>query len=114
MTVPLQVTFQDMESSDALSERIEERAKRLERFHDRITSCRVVVARPHRHHRKGSMYSVHIDVSIPGREVVVQGSTGENEDVYIAVHDAFDAAQRQLRKINDRKREVRRATSATL
>jgi ribosomal subunit interface protein len=86
-----------MDPSDAVEERIRERAARLERFHDRITSCNVFVEVPHRHHQKGQLYEVHIHVRVPGDEIVVRrdGAHG-HEDVYVAVRDAFAAMERQL------------------
>jgi ribosome-associated translation inhibitor RaiA len=43
MQVPLQITFRHMDTSEAVAARIRERAEELERFFDRIISCRVVV-----------------------------------------------------------------------
>jgi len=42
MELPLQIAFRHMDSSDAVAARIRERAEELERFFDRIMSCRVV------------------------------------------------------------------------
>jgi ribosome-associated translation inhibitor RaiA len=43
--------FEQVEHSDALEAAVRKEAQRLERFHDRITSARVAIARPqHRHH----------------------------------------------------------------
>jgi ribosomal subunit interface protein len=99
MPVPLQISFRDMDPSPAVEARIREKAKKLERFFDRIVGCHVTVEAPHRHHHKGKLYTVHIDVSVPGSDVHV-GRTGPinhaHEDVYVAIRDAFDAAARQL------------------
>ncbi|HUU24039.1 MAG TPA: HPF/RaiA family ribosome-associated protein, partial [Methyloceanibacter sp.] len=54
---------------------------------------------PHRHHHKGKLYSVHIDISVPGKDLVVDRAKPldhAHEDVYLAVRDAFNAAVRQL------------------
>jgi cold shock CspA family protein len=40
------------------------------------------------------MYSVRIDLTVPGKELAI--SRQENEDAYVAVRDAFDAAARLL------------------
>jgi hypothetical protein len=42
----------------------------LEQFYDRITSCRVVVEAPNRHHREGRLYHIRVDLKAPGREIV--------------------------------------------
>lgn len=99
MQLPLQVTFRHMERSDALFADIEEKAEKLDRFSDHIMACRVVVEAPHQHHRKGKLFHVSIDLTVPGGEIVASRSADEHhahEDVYVAVRDAFSAVQRQL------------------
>lgn len=99
MQLPLQVTFRHMETSDALLADIEEKADKLDRFSDQIMACRVVVEAPHQHHRKGKVYHISIDLTVPGGEIVASRTAEENaahEDVYVAVRDAFNAIQRQL------------------
>ena len=88
-----------MDPSPSIESAVRERIGRLARFHDRITSCRVVIEAPHRHGHKGKIYHVHIDITVPGREIVVGREREENhahEDVYVAIRDNFIAAQRQL------------------
>ena len=43
MQIPVEVTFRDMPHWDAVEQDILDRAERLERFYDKITSCRVVI-----------------------------------------------------------------------
>lgn len=88
-----------MDHSDAVEERIRERAERLERYFDRIVSCRVTVEAPHRHNHKGKLFQVKILIGVPGNDIVVdhaKPNSHAHEDVYVAVRDAFDAAGRQL------------------
>jgi ribosomal subunit interface protein len=95
----LHIAFRGMEPSQAVESRIRQRAEKLERYHDRITACRVVVDAPHRRHTKGERYTVRVDLTVPGHEIVVNRDSGgdrAHEDVYAAVRDAFDAAGRQL------------------
>lgn len=99
MQVPLQVTFRNMDPSDVVEADVRERAEKLEQFFDHIISCRVVVEAPHRHHHKGELYQVRIDLGLPGKELAVTHTGPINpahEDVHVAVRDAFDAARRQL------------------
>jgi ribosomal subunit interface protein len=95
----LQITFRGMNPSDALSEHIRDSADKLEQFFDGITGCHVVVEEPHRHHQQGKHFHVHLDLHVPGKNIVVDRDQGERvsrEDPYQAVNDAFDAARRQL------------------
>lgn len=99
MQTPVQIAFRGMDTSPALEAKIREKAEKLERYHDRITSCRVVVEAPHRHSRKGKLYSISIDVTIPGTELVVNSEKRNHhshEDPYVALRDAFNAMTRQL------------------
>ncbi len=99
MQLPLQITFRHMDPSPALDARIRERVEELDHLFDRITSCRVVVESSHRHHQQGNLFEVHVDLIVPGREIVVGRERGGNhahEDAHVAVRDAFDAARRQL------------------
>jgi len=97
MQVPLQITFRDVPPSDALEARIREKAGRLDTFHPRIMSCRVVVEARDRHRQQGKQYTAHIDVRVPRREVVI--NRDHDEDVFVAVRDAFDAMTRRLEDV---------------
>jgi len=94
MQIPLQITIRDIEPSEALEARIRDKAEKLEEFFKHITSCRVVVEVPHKHHRQGKQFNVRIDIGVPGSEIVV--NRDHAEDVYVALRDAFDAAKRRL------------------
>ena len=99
MAVTPQITFHQIDASPFVRARIEERADKLVRFHDRITGCRVVVEAPHRHHHKGKLYSIAIEVQLPGGTVTSHRSPGDHhshEDIYVAIRDAFDAVERQI------------------
>jgi ribosome-associated translation inhibitor RaiA len=98
MTLPLQISFHGLEHSDAIEQRIRERAEKLARHYAKITSCRVTVESPHKHHHKGRVYQVKLVVTIPGSEIVVchDADRHDHEDVYAAIRDAFESALRTL------------------
>jgi ribosomal subunit interface protein len=102
MKTPLQITFRDIEQSDALEAHIREKAEKLETFFEPIMSCRVVVEMPHQHKHQGKIFTVRIDIGVPGKEIVV--NRDKHEDVYVALRDAFDAARRQLEDYGHRLR----------
>jgi ribosomal subunit interface protein len=99
MQRPLEIRFHQMDPSPAIEARIRKKAAELERFSDRITGCRVIVEKEHRHRHKGNLFRVRIEVDAPGKELAVT-HTGPrdhaHEDVYVAIRDAFRAAVRQL------------------
>jgi ribosomal subunit interface protein len=99
MQITPQIRFRGMEPSRSVEAVIMERIEGLARFHDRITSCTVVVEAPHRSSRQGKIFHVRIDITVPGREIFAGRKPEEDpahEDVYLAIRDSFDAAQRQL------------------
>jgi cold shock CspA family protein/ribosome-associated translation inhibitor RaiA len=99
MQRPLEIRFRQMDSSPAIEARIREKAAALERFSDRITGCRVIVEKDHRHRHKGNLFRVRIEIDAPGKGLAVS-HTGlkdhAHEDVHVAIRDAFNAAVRRL------------------
>ena len=108
MLVPLQITVRDIQHSEALEARIREKAAKLETLHPGITSCRVTVEAAHRHHHQGRHFQVRIDLRVPGHEIVA--SRDHDEDPYVALREAFDAARRQLEELERGHRADTRAT----
>jgi ribosome-associated translation inhibitor RaiA len=114
------VTFRNMEASDALATRIREHAAKLEHFYDGITRCEVVVELPHRHHSHGRAFHVRVELhcNAPGAPIIVSrdpGVAASHEDPYIAVRDAFATATRQLHSFVERLRgEVKRHDATQL
>lgn len=102
MQLPLQITARDFELTESIESVIREKADKLETFYDRILGCRVVIETPHRRHHKGILYNVRIYLSVPGAELVVKREP--DEDLYVAIRDAFDAARRQLQDYARRQR----------
>jgi cold shock CspA family protein/ribosome-associated translation inhibitor RaiA len=99
MLVPLEIHFHNVDRSEAVEAAVRERAEKLEEFADDIVSCRVTVERPHKHHRRGNLFAVKVDLRFAGGEVVASREPTEHhahEDVNVAIRDAFKAARRQL------------------
>jgi ribosomal subunit interface protein len=109
MQIPMKLVFRGMEPSPAIEDRVRERAMRLERFHDRITGCDVAVEAPHRHQHKGRLYVVRLQIRVPGRDIAINRAGPHDhahEDPYVALRDAFDAAERKLED-TERRRDHR-------
>ena len=99
METPLQVVFRDMDPSEAVQLNIEDRIMRLERVFDGIISCRVVVELPHKNRQQGNLFNITLDIKVPGETIVINRLPGRDhakEDVYVAMRDAFNSAQRKL------------------
>ena len=99
LAFPLQISFHGFAYCDAAEASIRKRAGRLEQFSDRIVMCRVIVETPYAHRRKGKLYHVRIDLTVPGAEMVVGRDPAAHHahaDIYVAIRDAFDDMRRQL------------------
>lgn len=94
MQIPLQITLRNLAKSDAVESEIRKKAEKLDRYHRHIMSCRVVVELPSRHKHQGKEFVVRLDIKVPGSEIVVNHD--HHEDLYVALHEAFHAAQRRL------------------
>jgi ribosomal subunit interface protein len=96
---PLEITFRHMTPSPALEATIRERSAKLEKFCADMIGCHVIVETPHKHHHKGNLYDIRIDVTVPGQEIAVRHTPDaqhSHEDAFVAVRDAFDSMRRQL------------------
>ena len=92
--LPVQITIRNIPGSPALESHIRSKSNKLRQFYDRMISCRIVVEFAQNHKHRGKIYNIHIDVMVPGKELVVTKKS--SEDVYIAIRDAFFAIIRQL------------------
>ena len=77
----------------------------------RAIGCQVMFEEPHQHHHQGNLYHFRIDLTVPGKEIVVKRSPGDehaHEDAFVALRDAFDAMRRQLEDyVRKRRGEVK-------
>ena len=97
MKLPVHIQFHGMDSSDALETRAREHVQKLEQFASDIMACRVGIDLEQKHKHQGRPYSVRIDLTLPGHELVV--SRVQNEDAYVALRDAFDSMKHQLEAV---------------
>jgi ribosomal subunit interface protein len=102
MRLPLQITVRHMAHSAALEARIREIAAKLEEFYRGVVSCDVVVEEQGRHQQQGHWFNVRLAVRVPGHELIV--NRDHDEDVYVALRDAFASLTRRLEDVARRQR----------
>jgi ribosomal subunit interface protein len=107
VTKPVEIRFLDLAPSEALEGAARAKAAKLEQFHRDLMSCRVTIERQHKHHHQGQSYAVRVDVTWPGHELSVDRV--HNEDVYVALRDAFDDMKRRLEDATHRDRGQEKA-----
>ncbi len=108
MQVPPDIRFRNMEPSAAVEADVQDQIAKLEEVYDRITSCQVVITAPHQQAPTGEPYHVRIYLAVPQHDIVVDRDPGDRlahqKDVDSAIHDAFQAARRQLVEVRDKLR----------
>ncbi|MCR5891724.1 MULTISPECIES: HPF/RaiA family ribosome-associated protein [Burkholderia] len=94
MKLPLEISFQGMTRSDGIEEAVRTHASKLDKFCPDIMRRRVSVILDEKHKHRGKSFNVRIDLTIPGHELV--SDSERDEDVYIALRDAFNDVTRML------------------
>ena len=105
MDLPLQISFRNMDSSQAVETKVRERVDKLEHYFSHLTSCRVIIAAPPRQGGGSQVFHVTIEMGVPRKgELVVKNDDAheKHKDVYMALGDTFDVAERRLRKFSER------------
>ena len=107
MTNEFQVVYHNIDQTEAISEAVQKRIDKLERYCDHILNGRVVLDSPNNNHYKGKVYSVTLEIHTPELEVRVNQDQHDNhahEDLYVAIRDAFNVAERQFKSIDKKHR----------
>ena len=94
MQRPLKITARDFELSEAIEKEIREKATGLDLYCDRLTGCDVVIEAPVGHHRRGGPFKIRVNLSVPRSRLSVTRQS--DEDLTVAIREAFDAARRRL------------------
>jgi cold shock CspA family protein/ribosome-associated translation inhibitor RaiA len=107
MNAQLRIDSRNVVLPESISRRIDRRVAKLERVFSRITDCRLTIDGPKGLPRKGGQFSVTMDLSVPGKEIVVNRHQAGN--LAVAIRQTFDAAQRQLEDYSRiRRQDVKR------
>ncbi len=107
MRLTPQIIWQNLAPSDTIEAKIRKHIAKLEKFADRLSDCRVVIEVPHRHHHQGNICHVQINLTVPGGELVVNRqppAEQAHEDLNVAIRDAFESAERQLKEYTRQQR----------
>ena len=98
MRTPLRISFRELQPTPGLEARIRDHLMWLERFHPPILHCHVIIDASAPRLTKAAAVEITIDLKVPGCEISVRRAPSPPEDdLYIALRDAFDAAKRLLR-----------------
>jgi|SRR5580704_10616016 ribosomal subunit interface protein len=108
MQIPAKITFHNVDPSPALEVRVRQKIAKLDQRFSGLVGCHVVIEAAHHHQHKGRLYSVRIDVTLPGGELVISHHPGRNpvmhEKAFAAMNSAFLAIEKRLGRFKDMRR----------
>ena len=103
-----EIIFHDVQRSAWVENYILERVRRLDRFADGITSCRVSLARDQASHHKGNRYSLMVEVRTPpNRDLAAKKARTIRDlaaELPALINLGFGAIERQLKKTAELRR----------
>ncbi len=93
MRVPLRISFQNLPSSNSLSELVRQHAWDLQARFPRIGNCEVAIEQAN-----DGPLKVRVDLSTPGRRLVIEraAATTGGSDAFGLIADVFEAARGEL------------------
>jgi ribosome-associated translation inhibitor RaiA len=108
MQVPLEISYHNIDKSQAADDAIRAHVADLEEIYDRITSCRVRVDQRADNSSHSIPPVVRIELGIPGHKNVVVAHEPEHlqrkfqsPDLNNAIHEAFRIAEQQLQQLKE-------------
>lgn len=109
MKIAPEITYRNVEKTDAIDSLIHEKINKLERVCNYISSCYIAVEKIHDRPSSGSPYRVRIDITVPPSQEIVADSNPGDTNQYVeldtVIRDAFGMAQRQLRELARQQRD---------
>src|SRR5438270_3828215 len=102
MDRPLEFAFHGVPSSPEVEAEIRDHVDKLERRFAHLIGCRVSVELLHRQHKTGNLYDVHVEMEVPGGELVVSHAPHHprerfaEPDLEASLRGAFKVARRRL------------------
>ncbi len=108
MNSPLQIEYRNTQPMEVVDSRIRQELAELEKFYNRLVSCRVEVEVPE-HERRGQLCKVFVHFGLPAEDAAIPGvvaGQGEDhlevkaqrKDAAMAVHAAFNTALHHLKE----------------
>ncbi|TAF07177.1 MAG: HPF/RaiA family ribosome-associated protein [Nostocales cyanobacterium] len=113
MKIPPEITYRNLDKSEAIDNLVDEKIAKLEHICHYINSCHIVIEKIHDRPRSGSPYRVRIDLTVPpGHELVAQRNPGEGiqyQPLDAVIRETFEAMRQQLAKLTQLQRASEQA-----
>jgi ribosome-associated translation inhibitor RaiA len=102
MLVPPEIKFHDVDRSQWVEDYIVERLGHLERMGNGMTSAHVTLTQEQRHHHKGNLYSLLVEVRLPPHHDLAakkEKTIGKmHAELPALINEAFGAIEKQVKK----------------
>jgi len=103
---PVELTFKNVRKTPEIEDFINKKVGKLEKVCNHMISCRIAVERPQKFLESGNPYQVRIDMTVPpSHELVARENAGQGDmhaPLQTVITNAFNAAERQLKKLNEK------------
>lgn len=96
----VQTTIRGISSTPAISYHINRYFNKIKRAYNTINTCRVNIDLARNNTHKDKLYSVCIDIKLPGKELVCKK---QDPNLFIAIRNGFLALEQLLEKHHKRK-----------
>lgn len=99
MSKPLRIDFRNMSAPFGADDEIRDCLAALRQLFNRIIAVSVVVEKRHRHHHRGNLYYIVIELIVADRVITVLRDPpydSVHENLRVAIRDAFRGAQAKL------------------
>lgn len=96
MQTRLRVAVHGEGITDEIRSKIEDKFSKLDHYFSRITGCTVTVNVVKAGRKHGQLFELHVDVTVPKGNLVVDRHRAES--LYVAIREAFNAARRKLQE----------------
>lgn len=101
-----QITFRDIPHSEAVYKQVHDYINKISHYCQEFTSCKVVLVAPPKHKYKGQLYSVRISLALPETQIIINHK--HHPDLYVAIHDSFQALEKKTESYLQKRRENHR------
>jgi ribosomal subunit interface protein len=99
----IQIIVRSITASPTIDYHVIKYFEKINKIYPKISNCRVVIDAPQRHKNKGKMFSINIDITIPGKELVCRK---QNQNLYVAIRDGFSAIEKLLEKSTKKRKNT--------
>jgi ribosomal subunit interface protein len=113
MKTGIEVTYRDVDKTDAIANLVQEKIAKLERLCSYISSCHIAIEKINDRPSHGSPYRVRIDLTLPPSHELVAESNPSDTTQHVAldtiIRDAFSKMERQLKSQTRQQREAEKS-----